>query len=91
MSLLVSTVGQVFMVVAAKPDSAVREIAGHLGVTERTVMRALTELSQAGLISVQRRGRRNRYEVAETGQMTVGPLGFDVGEIVRLARGGSQD
>ncbi len=91
MSHLLSTVGQVFVLIAAAPDARVREIAMQLGVTERTVMHALTHLSDAGLVTVRREGRRNTYAVAEEGTVTAGPVAISLADIVRLARGTSPD
>lgn len=86
MNALFSTVGQVFMVVAAQPDTSVREMATRLGITERTVMRALTELSSSGLVSIRRHGRRNVYDVAERGTVAMGTVEVDLADVVRLAR-----
>lgn len=60
---LLSTVGEVLVVVAQEPDARVREIAQTLGVTERTVIHALRILEDGRVISVHRNGRRNHYKV----------------------------
>lgn len=87
---LFTTVGQVFLLVAVQPDSRVREIALHLGITERTVMHALQNLTTAGLVRVLRSGRHNVYEVSRTGTLSVGPLEVGVNELVALVAGGAQ-
>ena len=81
---LFTTVGQVFLLVAVRPDSRVREIALHLGVTERTVMHSLQHLTAAGLVKVRRRGRRNIYEVDTSGRVEIGPVTVAIGELIKL-------
>ena len=85
-----TTVGQVFLLVAARPDSRVREIAIHLDVTERTVMHALNQLTAAGMVSVRRHGRRNIYEVADMGRLDIGPLTLEIADLVGLVRLGPE-
>lgn len=41
-----------------------RDIAVSVGITERAVIRILTELEDAGYIQKERVGRRNRYTIA---------------------------
>lgn len=41
----------------------VRDIAERVGITERAVMRILSELELAGAITREREGRRSRYSV----------------------------
>lgn len=41
----------------------VRDIAVRVGITERAVMRILSELETAGVIAREREGRRNRYRI----------------------------
>ena len=53
----------VLVCLAADPDSRVRDIALEVGITERRVNGILTDLQQAGLITVYKSGRRNSYEI----------------------------
>lgn len=53
----------VLVVIARDPQVRVREIALHVGITERAVMRILSELEEAGVIKRQRHGRRTHYEL----------------------------
>lgn len=46
-----------------EPDLRVRDLAARIGITERAVMRILSELEGAGVIRRHREGRRNRYEI----------------------------
>ena len=60
---LLSTHGLVLLSVAEKPEVTTREIADNLGVTERSVQRAVSDLDSAGYIKREKVGRRNRYDV----------------------------
>ena len=47
------------------PELRVRDIADHVGITERAVIRILSELAESGYISVHKEGRRNSYRLIE--------------------------
>jgi predicted transcriptional regulator len=49
--------------VAQEPDSRLREIAGAVGITERTAHTIMRELADAGYVATERDGRRNIYHV----------------------------
>ncbi len=51
----------VLVCIARNPDCLVREIAEQVGITERAVMRIISELEEEGFVSHERHGRRNRY------------------------------
>lgn len=51
----------VLVALAAEPDLTLRDIAQRVGITERGVIRIVEELEQAGVLSREREGRRNRY------------------------------
>lgn len=72
MTNVFSTLGQVFLYVAQHPDSRVRDIATYLNVTDRTVILALSQLTEMGLIRVHRQGRRNSYKIVSHGKIHVG-------------------
>ena len=40
-----------------------REVAERVGVTERTAMRLITHLDEAGILKRVKNGRRNEYEI----------------------------
>lgn len=84
MNHIFTTLGQVLLVVAARPDIRVREIALHLQVTERTVMHAITSLTQLGLVSVRRQGRKNVYEVDTSGRCEFGQFTIGLADLVAL-------
>ena len=53
---------QVLLCVAHDPEIRLREIAEACGITERAAHRIIADLEEAGYISRERIGRRNRYE-----------------------------
>ena len=56
-----SSHGMVLFYVAANPDATLRVAATALGVTERRVAGIIKDLASAGMVHVERRGRRNHY------------------------------
>jgi predicted transcriptional regulator len=45
------------------PDMRLRDIALHVGITERSTARIVTELEEAGVIEKEKVGRRNQYSI----------------------------
>ena len=45
------------------PQPTTREIAVDVGITERAVQRIVRKLVEAGILKVEKEGRRNRYEL----------------------------
>jgi|SRR5688572_27631930 winged helix-turn-helix DNA-binding protein len=60
---LLSSHGAVLFVLAANPDSTVREIAERVRVTERTVFSVIQDLAAAHMVCSRKVGRRNSYAV----------------------------
>jgi DNA-binding MarR family transcriptional regulator len=54
---------QVLVRIAQDPWIRLREIGEAVGITERAAHRIVSELADAGYISRERHGRRNRYTV----------------------------
>ncbi|MCB0879790.1 MAG: MarR family transcriptional regulator [Thermoleophilia bacterium] len=54
---------RVLLMVAARPELRIRDIALETGVTERSVQRIVGDLEAAGYLRHERVGRRNRYVV----------------------------
>ena len=46
-----------------RPEATQREIASAVGMTERAVQHILDDLEDVGIVSRERVGRRNRYEL----------------------------
>lgn len=53
----------VLIALARDPDARVRDLAAAVEITERAVQQILTDLEEAGILSREREGRRNRYSV----------------------------
>jgi MarR family len=53
----------VLVCVAHDPGMRLRDIGERVGITERAAHRIVVELADAGYISRERNGRRNRYTV----------------------------
>ena len=56
----------VLVCLANDGDIKVRDIATHVGITERAVMRILSELEAGGVVVREREGRRNRYQIDQS-------------------------
>ena len=54
---------QVLVCIAQDPAIRLREIGETVGITERAAHRIVVELVDAGYVSREREGRRNRYTV----------------------------
>jgi DNA-binding Lrp family transcriptional regulator len=53
----------VLLCIVEDPDIRLRDVAQRVGITERAAQRIVSELEEAGYLSHERVGRRNRYEV----------------------------
>jgi predicted transcriptional regulator len=74
---------QVLLCVAATPDIRMRDVAAHVGITERATQRILAELVEAGYVKVERVGRRNRYTVDRDHAMRhSAQLGHEIGALL---------
>jgi DNA-binding MarR family transcriptional regulator len=74
---------QVLLCVAATPDIRMRDVAEHVGITERATQRILAELVEAGYVKVERVGRRNRYTVDRDHAMRhSAQLGHEIGALL---------
>jgi DNA-binding IclR family transcriptional regulator len=54
---------RVLLCIAHDPGIRLRDIAGRLGITERSAYGIVTDLTDAGYIVKEKDGRRNRYEI----------------------------
>jgi CTP-dependent riboflavin kinase len=55
--------GLVLSYISHNSTSTAREIANHIGVTERTTHKIITDLEDAGYIQRKKSGRRNIYTI----------------------------
>jgi len=59
----------VLLCIAQDPEMRVREMADHVGITERAIATILDDLEDAGYIARSKVGRRNRYKVYRRGRL----------------------
>jgi len=80
-----SNYAHVLVCLTHTPQPTTRQIALQVGITERAVQRILARLVTAGVISVKKVGRRNRYNICLDQQLRH-PLQSHktVGEFIRL-------
>lgn len=73
------------------PGARVRDLAAGVGITERGVSRILGELEEAGVITRDRRGRRNVYRIRRRARLRH-PLEAHrtVGDLLRLVAPGAR-
>ena len=57
---------RVLLCIAQDPGIRLREIGERVGITERAAHRIVGELADAGYLSRERHGRRNRYTINST-------------------------
>ena len=55
--------GLVLAYIFHNPSHTAREIAAHVGITERTAHKMISDLEAAGYINRRKSGRRNLYDV----------------------------
>jgi DNA-binding MarR family transcriptional regulator len=60
---------QVLLAVARDPDLRLRDISDDLGITVGSAQRILSDLVEAGFVTRERHGRRNRYVVNRGSEM----------------------
>jgi DNA-binding IclR family transcriptional regulator len=74
---------QVLLCVAETPDIRLRDVAEHVGITERATQRILAELVETGYVKVERVGRRNRYTVdREHAMRHSAQVGHEIGALL---------
>ncbi len=60
---LLSNHGHVLVCLSRGPEARLRDVAIDVGITERAVQKIVRDLQDAGMISVTKHGRRNRYRI----------------------------
>ena len=53
----------VLLCLAEKPETLLREVAATVGITERAVQKIVADLERGGVLTRERQGRRNSYEI----------------------------
>ena len=64
--IFITNHGLVLSYISHNPSHTAREIANHVGVTERTTHKIISDLVAAGYIERTKQGRRNLYSVDPT-------------------------
>ena len=74
---------QVLLCIARDPDVRTRDMAVMVGITERATQRIVADLAEAGFVTVERVGRRNRYAInGETAMRHEAQAGHPIGELL---------
>ena len=60
---------QVLLAIVRDPDLRLRDISDELGITVGSAQRILSDLVEAGFVTRERQGRRNRYVVNRGSEM----------------------
>jgi len=78
---------QVLLAIHRDHDVRLRDVAATVGITERAAQRIVNDLVDAGYVTRERHGRRNRYVVKPEGRMRH-PEQFEheIGELLDLLR-----
>jgi predicted transcriptional regulator len=78
---------QVLLCIARDGDIRTRDIAGMVGITERATQRIVSDLAEAGFVTIERVGRRNRYVIDRDVTMRhKAQAGHEIGEMLDLLR-----
>jgi len=78
--------------ISREPESTGIEIAQAAGITERAARKIIADLQEAGYVSAEKIGRRNRYRVHIRQSLgRIGQRELTAGELVSLLRGGSDE
>ena len=76
---------QVLLCIARNPEVRLRDVALHVGITERAAQRIIADLVDAGFVERERVGRRNRYSINRNIAMRhPAQFGHEVGELLDL-------
>jgi DNA-binding transcriptional ArsR family regulator len=79
---------RVLLCIAHDPGVRLRDIAGRVGITERTAYGIVTDLTDAGYVVKERDGRRNRYQIQEHLPLPeTGGRERTIGEVLALLAG----
>jgi predicted ArsR family transcriptional regulator len=67
--LFLTNHGNTLLYIARDPDARARDIAEHVGITERAAQRIIADLVADGYIERTKIGRRNRYTINRHGHL----------------------
>ena len=73
------------LAIAQNPDVRLRDIAQHVGITERAAQRIVVDLVEAGYVERRRVGRRNHYLINPRAEMRhTAQEGHPIGQLLNL-------
>jgi DNA-binding MarR family transcriptional regulator len=76
---------QVLLFLHGDPNARFRDIAQHVGITERAAQRIVADLVESGYIESERVGRRNRYSInTDIAMRHPAQEGHEIGELLKL-------
>lgn len=76
---------QVLLSLQRDPNARLRDIAQHVGITERAAQRIVADLIDSGYVESERVGRRNHYRVkTDAGMRHPAQDGHEIGELLNL-------
>ena len=76
---------QVLLLLHGDPNARFRDIAEHVGITERAAQRIVSELVESGYVESERVGRRNRYSInTDIAMRHPAQEGHEIGELLKL-------
>jgi hypothetical protein len=79
---------RVLVCIAHDPGARLRDIAVHVGITERSAYAIVTDLTAAGYVMKQKDGRRNRYQIQSHLPLPdPGSQDLAIGEVLALLTG----
>jgi predicted transcriptional regulator len=78
---------QVLLSIQRDPHGRLRDIADHVGITERAAQRIVADLIESGYVESERVGRRNQYSInTDTAMRHPAQDGHDIGELLNLLK-----
>jgi DNA-binding IclR family transcriptional regulator len=76
---------QVLLLLHRDPNARFRDIAEHVGITERAAQRIVADLVESGYVESERVGRRNRYRInTDIAMRHPAQRGHEIGELLEL-------
>jgi predicted transcriptional regulator len=76
---------QVLLTLQRDPNARLRDIADHVGITERAAQRIVSDLIASGYVESERVGRRNHYRInTDVAMRHPAQDGHDIGELLKL-------
>jgi predicted transcriptional regulator len=76
---------QVLLCLHRNPTVRLRDVADTVGITERAAQRIVTDLVEAGYVTKEREGRRNRYALDRNAPMRhPSQVNHEIGDLLEL-------